>query len=49
LANQVADEIVCEEAENLEKIILRMFKVMLKVAKISCHDVRQPASGFGKC
>ena len=40
LANMVADEIVCEETDILEKIIPRMFEVMHRVAKISCNYVR---------
>ena len=40
LANKVADEIVCEETDILEKIIPRMFEVMHRVAKFSCNYVR---------
>jgi len=51
LANKVADDIVCEETENLEKVIPRMFDVMRKVAKFSCDYVRRgmwshSSSGF---
>jgi hypothetical protein len=40
LADKVADEIVCEETEILEKIIPRMFGVMQRVAKFSCDYVK---------
>ena len=33
LANEVADEIVCEETDILEKTIPRMFEVMHRVAR----------------
>jgi len=49
LANKVADEIVCEETEILEKIIPRMFEVMRRVAEFSCDYVkhgRRSSSGF---
>jgi hypothetical protein len=54
LADKVADEIICEETEILEKIIPRMFEVMQRVAKFSCDYVkhgRRPSPGFelGKC
>jgi hypothetical protein len=39
-ANIVAEEIVCEETDILEKIIPRMFEVMHRVAKVSCDYVR---------
>jgi len=54
-ADKVADEIVCEETDILEKIIPRMFEVMKKVAKFSCDYVkrgrfgRQLSSVFGGC
>jgi len=40
LADKVADEIVCEETELLEKVIPRMFGVMYRVAKVSCDYVK---------
>ena len=47
LADKVADEIVCEETEILEKLIPRMFEVMQRVAKISCDYVKRGRrSGF---
>ena len=50
LADKVADEIVCEETDILEKIIPRMFEVMGRVAKFSCDYVRRgklSCYGFG--
>jgi hypothetical protein len=44
-ADKVADEIVYEETEILEKTIPRMFKVMEKVAKCSCDYVRRGRFG----
>ena len=44
-ADKVADEIVYEETEILEKTIPRMFKVMEKVAKCSCNYVRRGRFG----
>ena len=41
LADKVADEIVCEETEILDKLIPRMFEVMHKTAKISCDYVKR--------
>ena len=41
LADKVADEIVCEETEILEKIMPRMFDVMQKIAKFLCDYVRR--------
>ena len=41
LANNVADEVVCEETEILEKVIPQMFEVMQRVAKFSCDYVRR--------
>jgi len=54
LADKVADEIVCEETDILEKIIPRMFEVMRRVAELSCDYVkhgRWSSSGFepAKC
>jgi hypothetical protein len=40
-ANKVADEIVCEETDLLEKIIPRMFEVMNRVARFSCDYVKR--------
>ena len=39
-ADQVADEIVYEKTEILEKTISRMFEVMYKVAEFSCDYVK---------
>jgi hypothetical protein len=41
LADKVADEIVSEETEILDKILPRMFEVMQKVAKFSCDYVKR--------
>jgi len=52
MANMVADEIVCEETEILEKIIPRMFEVMHRVARFSCDYVkrgRSSSSGSSQC
>ena len=46
LANKVADEIVCEETDLLERIIPRMFEVMHRVAKFSCDYVRHGRLSF---
>jgi hypothetical protein len=55
-ADKVADEIVYEETDILEKTIPRMFEVMQKVAKFSCDYVKRgrfgghlSVPGFGKC
>jgi len=40
LADKVANEIVCEETEILEKIIPRVFEVMQRVAKFLCDYVK---------
>jgi len=40
-ADKVADEIVYEETEILEKTIPRLFKVMENVAKGSCDYVKR--------
>ena len=45
LADKVADEIVCEETDVLEKIIPRMFNVMQRVAEYSCDYVRRGRLG----
>src|SRR5258706_12809893 len=44
-ADKVADEIVYEETEILEKTIPRMVKVMEKVAKCSCDYVKRGRFG----
>jgi hypothetical protein len=44
-ADKVADEIVYEETEMLEKTIPRMFKVMEKIAKCSCDYVKRGRFG----
>ena len=44
-ADKIADEIVYEETEILEKTIPRMFKVMGKVAKCSCDYVKRGRFG----
>jgi len=44
-ADKVADEIVYEETEILEKTIPRMFKVMENVAKGSCDYVKRGRFG----
>ena len=40
LADQVADEILYEKTEILEKTISRMFEVMYRVAEFSCDYVK---------
>jgi hypothetical protein len=40
-ADKVADEIICEETELLEKTIPRMYEVMYKVAEFSCGYVKR--------
>ena len=44
-ADKVADEIVYEETDILEKTIPRMFKVMEKVANCSCDYVKRGRFG----
>ena len=46
LANKVADEIVCEETDILEKTIPRMFEVMHRVARFLCDYVKYGRSSF---
>ena len=46
MANKVADEIVCEETDVLDKIIPQMFEVMHRVAKFSCDYVRHGRQSF---
>jgi len=41
LADKVADEIVSEETDILDKIVPRMFEVMQKTAKFSCDYVKR--------
>ena len=41
LADKVADEIVSEETEILDKVIPRMFKVMQMVSKFLCEYVKR--------
>jgi len=45
LADKVAEDIVYEETEVLEKIMPRMFEVMQSVAKFSCDYVRRGRFG----
>ena len=40
LGKKVADDVVCEETEILEKAIQRMFEVMREVAEFSCKYVK---------
>ena len=40
LAKQVADDIVSEETKILKELILRMFEVMHRVAKLSCDYIK---------
>jgi hypothetical protein len=40
-ANKVADEIVCEETDLLEKVIPRMFEVIHRAARFSCDYVKR--------
>ena len=48
LGKRVADDIVCEETEILDKATQRMFEVMRKVAEFSCNYVKGSSqSGFG--
>src|SRR5260370_5073497 len=44
-ASTVAEEIVCEDTEVLEKIILQVFDVMQRVAKFSCGYTRRGRFG----
>ena len=45
LADKVAEDIVYEETEVLEKIMPRVFEVMQAVAKFSCDYVRRGRFG----
>ena len=48
LGRKVADDIVCEETEILEKVVQRMFEVMRKVAEFSFNYVKgSRRSSFG--
>ncbi len=52
LAKKVADEIVSEETEILKELILQLFEVMNRVAKLLCDYVkhgRWSSPGFDKC
>ena len=40
LGKKVADDVVCEETELLEKVIQRMFEVMRKVAEFSRNYIK---------
>lgn len=44
LATTVADNVVCEEAEQLEEVSKKMFEVMHNVARLSCEYVRHRRS-----
>ncbi len=51
LGKKVADDVVCEETEPLEKVIQRMFEVMRNVAEFSCNYIKGSSwlfSGFGE-
>jgi len=51
LGKKVADDVVCEETEILDKVIQRMFEVMRMVAEFSCNYVkgsRWSCPRFGK-
>ena len=45
LAQKVADEIVCEETEILEKIVPRMFEVMQSTVKNLCDYIKRGRFG----
>ena len=49
LAEKVADEIVCEETEILEKIVPRMFEVMQATVKALCGYVKLGRFGKQSC
>ena len=40
LGKKVADNVVCEETDILEKVIQRMFEVMRMVTEFSCNYVK---------
>jgi hypothetical protein len=41
LADKLADEVVCEETDLLEKLIPQLFEVMQMVAKFACEYVKR--------
>jgi hypothetical protein len=41
LANKIADEMICEETDILEKTIPRMLEVMERVARFLCDYVKR--------
>jgi len=45
LADKVADDIVCEETEVMEKVLPRMYEVMQTVAVFSCNYVKRGRFG----
>ena len=51
LGEKVADDVVCEETEILEKAIQQMFEAIRKVAEFSCNYVKgskRSSARFGK-
>jgi len=46
LGKKVAEDVVCEETEILEKATQRMFEVMRKVAEFSCNYVKGNRRSF---
>ena len=46
LGEKIADDVVCEETEILEKAIQRMFEGMRKVAEFSCNYVKGTKPSF---
>jgi len=46
LGTKVANDVVCEETEILEKVIQRMFEVMRMVAEFSCNYVKGNTRSF---
>lgn len=44
-ADKVANEIICEETEILEKTTSQMFEVMQKVATFTCNYVKRGRFG----
>lgn len=44
-ADKVADKVVCEETDILEKTIPRMYEVMYQVAELSCNYVKRGRLG----
>ena len=41
MADKVADEIICEETDILDKIMPQMFEVMQGIAKFLCEYVKR--------